>query len=171
MRLQNGNYQNRGTGLAKSSVVEARKEAVASGILEHRRQQRQGSDVASLYGINWPKVFELAEALRNGKNCESSGVQLADRSLSRRRTPDPVCRDALDAKRAFGRPSTGESVGIIRRPTLCRQQQDTSKSSRCAFSSGRCQRAAWGNLPFRSRSVFFCFMWMGQPWIRYRYSR
>ena len=55
----NRRWRDYGTGLIKSSVAEAIKEAIQSGILvrEHHRSAN-GCDLASLYGIDWDRVQE-----------------------------------------------------------------------------------------------------------------
>jgi hypothetical protein len=52
-------WRDRGTGLSKSSVAEAIKEAVGTGILVHeRRKSGHGRDLSSGYAINWDRVQE-----------------------------------------------------------------------------------------------------------------
>jgi hypothetical protein len=58
--------QNRGTGLIKSSAVEAIKEAEGLGILRHRRDTSPSRGYgASSYSISWERVTELALESKN----------------------------------------------------------------------------------------------------------
>jgi len=60
-------YRDHGTGLAKSSVAEAIKEAVQTGVLVHERQKNSsGRDLPSQYAINWDKVQEYDWMRRKG---------------------------------------------------------------------------------------------------------
>jgi hypothetical protein len=55
--------KNRGTGLAKSSAIEAIGEAVRLGILKRRRHNSQtGGKLPTSYSIDWKRVTELLEA-------------------------------------------------------------------------------------------------------------
>jgi hypothetical protein len=63
-------YRNRdfGTGLSKSAVAEAIKEAIRSGVLlQKRRKSDAGRDLASLYAINWDRVQEFERLRRKGR--------------------------------------------------------------------------------------------------------
>jgi hypothetical protein len=52
-------WRDYGTVLSKSSVAEAIKEALESGILvRKRRRSSSGRDLSSLYAINWDRVQE-----------------------------------------------------------------------------------------------------------------
>jgi hypothetical protein len=55
-------FKNRGTGLAKSSAVEAIEEAECLGVLKRRRHKsRAGGDLPTSYSIDWNRVEELVE--------------------------------------------------------------------------------------------------------------
>jgi hypothetical protein len=58
-------WQDHGTGLTKSSVAKALKEAIAAGIvIRERRKGSTGVDGASKYAIDWDKVQEVDWARR-----------------------------------------------------------------------------------------------------------
>ena len=66
VRLKRG-YRDYGTGLSKSSVAEAIKEALRSEILvRERHQSMTGRDLASLYAIDWDRVQEYDWRRRKG---------------------------------------------------------------------------------------------------------
>jgi hypothetical protein len=61
--------KNRGTGLAKSSVVEAIEEAFQLEILKKRRNKSHSrGDLPTSYSIVWKRVTELAEESRRWSN-------------------------------------------------------------------------------------------------------
>ena len=66
LRIKRG-WRDRGTGLCKSSVAKAIKEALQSGILvrEHQHSER-GRDLSSLYAIDWDRVQEYDWERRKG---------------------------------------------------------------------------------------------------------
>lgn len=65
--------QNCGTGLAKSSAVEAIKEAVHLGVLRHRRNgSRSRGHGASSYSISWERVAALALESRTKSNVRTT---------------------------------------------------------------------------------------------------
>jgi hypothetical protein len=77
LRIKRG-WRDRGTGLSKSSVAQAIKEALQSGILvrEHQHSER-GRDLSSLYAIDWDRVQEYDWERRKGP-----------KKVSKLRTPD-----------------------------------------------------------------------------------
>jgi hypothetical protein len=61
-------WRDYGTGLSKSSVAAAIKEAVQSGILVRQHNKSgAGRDLASLYAINWDRVQEFDVARRKNR--------------------------------------------------------------------------------------------------------
>ena len=66
--------QNCGTGLAKSSAVQAIKEAVGLGVLRHRRNTSQSRGYgASSYSISWERVAALAWEAKTRSNVKDPG--------------------------------------------------------------------------------------------------
>ena len=66
--------QNHGTGLTKSSVVQAIQEAERLGILRHRRNRSQSRGFgASSYSISWKRVTELAQEARSKPVLRTTG--------------------------------------------------------------------------------------------------
>jgi len=66
--------QNRGTGLSKSSAVDAIKEAERLGILRHRRNTSQSHGYgASSYSISWERVTELARESKSKPDVRTTG--------------------------------------------------------------------------------------------------
>jgi hypothetical protein len=66
--------QNRGTGLAKGSAVQAIKEAERLGILRHRRNTSPSPGYgASSYSISWKRVMELAQESRSKPGVRTTG--------------------------------------------------------------------------------------------------
>ena len=64
---------NRGTGLTKSSVFEAIREAESLGILRHRRNTSQSRGYGpSSYSISWKRVIELARESKNTAGVRST---------------------------------------------------------------------------------------------------
>jgi hypothetical protein len=64
-------YSDYGTGLSKSSVAAAIREAISVDILiRHRRQSSAGKDLPSVYGINWKRVRELDHRRKKGKKAK-----------------------------------------------------------------------------------------------------
>jgi hypothetical protein len=71
-------WRDRGTGLSKSSVTEAIKEAIDAGILVRERQRTAtGRDVSSAFAIDWDRVQQYDWERRKGLN-----------QVSTSRTPD-----------------------------------------------------------------------------------
>jgi hypothetical protein len=62
-----------GTGLAKSSAVQAIQEAVRLGVLRHRRNTSQShGNGASSYSISWERVAELAREAKTKSNMRNT---------------------------------------------------------------------------------------------------
>jgi hypothetical protein len=62
-----------GTGLAKSSAVQAIQEAVRLGVLRHRRNTSQSRGYgASSYSIPWERVAELAREAKTKSNVRTT---------------------------------------------------------------------------------------------------
>jgi hypothetical protein len=66
--------EHRGTGLAKSTAVEAIKEVVQLGIVKKRRSHNNPGrgDLATSYSIDWIRVTELAEESRRWSNVKTT---------------------------------------------------------------------------------------------------
>jgi hypothetical protein len=65
--------RNRGTGLAKSSAVEAIAEADRLGILRRRhRKSHAGGDLPTSYSIDWKRVAEIVEESRRWSNVRTT---------------------------------------------------------------------------------------------------
>ena len=63
----------RGTGLPKSSAIEAIEEAEQLGILRRRRNKYPGrGDLSTSYSINWKRVTELAEESKLWSNVKTT---------------------------------------------------------------------------------------------------
>ena len=68
-RLPKGGYSDAGTGLSKSSVTDALKEALEKGMILRKRQSGwQGKALTSSYAVNWEKVFELVGKLKKRRS-------------------------------------------------------------------------------------------------------
>jgi hypothetical protein len=62
------------TGLSKSAVASAIKEAIAVGILERRRHRApHHGDLPSLYRLNWDRLMESAKARKQPQKVRSVG--------------------------------------------------------------------------------------------------
>jgi hypothetical protein len=85
--------QSCGTGLTKSSAVEAIKEAARLGILRHRRNtSRSRGYGASSYSISWKRVTELAQESKSKSNVRTTRKfgQPRPRRAGRPEEPPPV---------------------------------------------------------------------------------
>lgn len=83
LRIKRRRRRDDGTGLSKSSVAEAIKEAVRSGILVHKRSHTlAGRSQSSHYAINWDRVQNYDGERRRGR-CPAGG-QLTRRRKSQR---------------------------------------------------------------------------------------
>jgi hypothetical protein len=67
--------KNRGTGLAKSTAVNAIAEAVRLGALKRRRNKSDASgDLPTSYSIDWKRVEELVEESRRWPNVKTTSI-------------------------------------------------------------------------------------------------